>query len=500
MNTEDRIRQERLKKLQDIRKQGIDPYPASFKKTHDAGALQEKYAHTADLGDTGEKKNGEKKTGKAAVKAAVAGRLMSLRRMGKSAFGHLLDTTGSIQIFMSQDRTSHYSFLQFIDRGDILGIEGSIFRTKTGELTVEAKTISLLAKSLEPLPEKFHGLVDTELRYRERYTDLVMNPQVKKTFEMRSRIFQAMREFLLSKGYVEVETPILQPVYGGAAARPFTTKHNTLGMNLYLRISNELYLKRLLVGGFEKVFEFSKDFRNEGIDTQHNPEFTLMETMTAYHDYNDSMKLTEEMLASVCQAVLGTTEIGYQGTKISFKPPFAKMTMLEAVKKHTPVDFTNLNAAQAKEAAQKLKVPLENKETKGAILAAVYDETVESKLIQPTFILDYPKEVSPLAKAKPANPDFTERFELVINGREIANVYTELNDPGILKENWKQQEQLLKKGDEEAQRTDKDFLKALEVGMPPASGIGIGMDRLVMLLTNSASIRDVLFFPAMREK
>ena len=487
MKTEDRIREERLDKLQQIRKQGIDPYPASFKNINDTGALQEKYQKVADL---------EKKTGT----VVVAGRLMGLRRMGKSAFGDLLGDTGKIQIFMSEDRTSNYSFLQSIERGDILGVEGGLFRTKTGELTVEAKNVTLLAKSIEPLPEKFHGLVDTELRYRERYTDLIMNPSVKKTFEMRSRIVQAMREFLLSKGYLEVETPILQTIYGGAAARPFTTKHNALGMNLYLRISNELYLKRLLVGGFERVFEFSKDFRNEGIDTQHNPEFTLMETMTAYHDYNDSMKLTEEMLASVSKASIGTTEIEYQGTKISFKPPFTKMTMLEAVKKHTHVDFTNLNSEQAKEAAQNLKVPLGNKETKGAILAAVYDEIVESKLIQSTFILDYPKEVSPLAKAKPNNPDFTERFELVINGREIANSYTELNDPGILKENWKQQEQLLKKGDEEAQRTDKDFLKALEIGMPPASGIGIGMDRLVMLLTNSPSIRDVLFFPTMREK
>ena len=268
MKTEDRIREERLDKLQQIRKQGIDPYPASFKNINDTGALQEKYQKVADL---------EKKTGT----VVVAGRLMGLRRMGKSAFGDLLGDTGKIQIFMSEDRTSNYSFLQSIERGDILGVEGGLFRTKTGELTVEAKNVTLLAKSIEPLPEKFHGLVDTELRYRERYTDLIMNPSVKKTFEMRSRIVQAMREFLLSKGYLEVETPILQTIYGGAAARPFTTKHNALGMNLYLRISNELYLKRLLVGGFERVFEFSKDFRNEGIDTQHNPEFTLMETMTA---------------------------------------------------------------------------------------------------------------------------------------------------------------------------------------------------------------------------
>jgi len=368
---------------------------------------------------------------------------------------------------------------------------------------VNVKKFELVTKSLRPLPEKFHGLKDTELRYRQRYVDLIVNPEVKKTFIIRSKIIQAIREFLHKEGFIEVETPALQPIYGGATARPFITQHHALKMPLYLRISDEMYLKRLIVGGFERVFEFCTDFRNEGIDTSHNPEFTQMETMAAYDDYNDSMKRTERMIEFVAKKILGTTEIEFDGKKISLKASFKRLKMVDAVKEATGVDFSNLkemSLEKAREVARKHKVDIDEDMSVGFILAELCSELVESKIINPAFIIDYPRDVSPLAKPVKNNPEFTERFELIIAGMELGNMYSELNDPAELRRNWKEQEERLKKGDEEAQRVDEDFIKAMEYGMPPTSGIGIGIDRLVMLLTNNTSIREVILFPTLRSE
>ncbi|MBW2990217.1 lysine--tRNA ligase, partial [Candidatus Woesearchaeota archaeon] len=433
----------------------------------------------------------------------VAGRLMTIRVMGKASFAHLMDESGQIQLYFKQDELGKdaYKLFKKLDIGDIIGVEGSVFKTKKGEVTVNVKKFELLTKSLRPLPEKFHGLKDTELRYRQRYVDLIVNPEVKKNFITRSKVIQAIREFLHKEGFIEVETPVLQPVYGGAAAKPFITQHHALKMPLYLRISDEMYLKRLIVGGFEKVFEFCTDFRNEGIDTSHNPEFTQMETMAAYDDYNDSMARTERMLEFVAKKVLGTTEIEFDGKKISLKAPFKRLKMVDAVKKATGVDFSNLkdfDLEKAREIARKHKVDIDDDMNVSYILAELCSELAETKITQPTFITDYPREVSPLAKPVKDNPDFTERFELLIAGMELGNMYSELNDPAELRKNWEEQEEKLKKGDEEAHRTDEDFIKAMEYGMPPTSGIGIGIDRLVMLLTNQTSIREVIFFPTLR--
>lgn len=490
MDTETRILNERKQKLEDLKKAGINPYSYRYDKNALASEIKQVYSKL---------KPEEHDTMRNSVK--VAGRLISIRLLGKAAFAHLQDSSDRIQLYFRQDNLGkeEYDLFRKLDIGDIIGLEGSVFKTRTGEVTVEVKHFELLTKSIRPLPEKFHGLRDPEIRYRQRYVDLIVNPEVKKTFITRAKIIQAIREFLTSQGYVEVSTPVLQPMYGGASAKPFVTHHNALNMPLYLRISDELYLKRLLVGGFERVFEFCSDFRNEGIDTKHNPEFSQMETMTAYDDYNDSMKRTEELLEFVTRKVLGTTELEFEGKKISMKAPFKRITMIDAVKQASGVDFSQVkDLKEAREVARKFRVEIDEDMSIGFILAELCSELVEPKIIQPTFIIDYPKEVSPLAKVVRKNPDFTERFELIIAGMELGNMYSELNDPEELRKNWQAQEKRLSKGDDAAQRTDEDFIKAMEFGMPPASGIGLGIDRLVMLLTNNSSIREVILFPIMR--
>jgi len=490
MDTETRILNERKKKVEDLKSAGINPYGYRFGKNALAGEIKQVYAKLMPE---------EHDTMKNAVR--IAGRLVSVRLMGKAAFANLQDSSDHIQLYLRQDTLSKpsYDLFRKLDIGDIIGVEGSIFKTRTGEITVEVKHFELLTKSLQPLPEKFHGLKDPELRYRQRYVDLIVNPEVKKTFVERAKIINAIREFLIGQGYIEVQTPTLQPIYGGASAKPFITHHNALNMPLYMRISDELYLKRLLVGGFEKVFEFCTDFRNEGIDTKHNPEFSMLETMTAYDDYTDSMKRTEELLEFVARKVIGKTEVEFDGKKLSFQAPFKRITMIDAVKEATGVDFSKIkDVKEARDAARKFRIEIDEDMSIGFILAELCSELVEPKIIQPTFITDYPKDVSPLAKATKKNPDFTERFELIIAGMELGNIYSELNDPEELMKNWKAQEKRLSTGDEEAQRTDEDFIRAMEFGMPPASGIGIGTDRLVMLLTNNTSIREVILFPTMR--
>ncbi|HHE36510.1 MAG TPA: lysine--tRNA ligase [Candidatus Woesearchaeota archaeon] len=492
MDTETRIISERKQKLEEFRKAGINPYSYRYDKTALASEIKEVYEKL---------KPEQKDSMRNAVR--LAGRVMAKRLMGKASFAQLLDGSGQIQLYFRQDELGRkaYELFKKLDVGDIIGVEGSVFKTKTGEVTINVKKFELLTKSLRPLPEKFHGLKDTELRYRQRYVDLIVNPGVKKTFIIRSKIIQAIREFLHQEGFIEVETPVLQPVYGGATAKPFITHHNALNMDLYLRISDELYLKRLIAGGFEKVFEFCVDFRNEGIDTKHNPEFTMMETMAAYDDYTDSMKRTERMMEYVAKKVLGTTEIVYDGKRISLKPPFKRIRMVDAVREVTGFDFSNLKEVDVEDArrvARKHGVEIDDDMSAGFILAELCSELVEPRIVQPTFILDYPRDVSPLAKPVRDNPDFTERFELIVAGMELGNMYSELNDPTELRKNWEAQEQRLSKGDETAQRTDEDFIRALEYGMPPTSGIGIGIDRLVMLLTNNTSIREVIFFPTLR--
>jgi lysyl-tRNA synthetase class 2 len=490
MDTETRIINERRQKLEDLRKQGINPYSYRYEKNASASEIKQVYSKL---------KPEEHDTMRNKVR--VAGRLMNIRSMGKAAFAQLQDFSGQIQLYFRHDDVGKeaYELFKKLDIGDIIGVEGSVFKTRTGEVTVDVRNFELLTKSVLPLPEKYHGLKDPEIRYRQRYVDLFVNPEVRKTFVARAKIVQAIREFLSNQGFIEVQTPVLQPVYGGGNAKPFVTHHNALNMPLYLRISNELYLKRLIVGGFEKVFEFCTDFRNEGIDTKHNPEFSLMETMSAYDDYNDSMKRTEEMLEFVAKKVLGTTELEFDGNKISMKAPFKRISMIDAVNEATGIDFSKIkDIKEAREVARKHRINIDENMGIGFILAELCAELVEPKIIQPTIIFDYPREVSPLAKPCRDNPGFTERFELIIAGMEFGNMYSELNDPEELRKNWNEQEKRLAKGDEEAQRTDEDFIKAMEYGMPPTSGIGIGTDRLVMLLTNNTSIREVIFFPTMR--
>jgi lysyl-tRNA synthetase class 2 len=490
MDTETRILNERKAKLEELRKLGINPYTYRFEKNALASEIRQVY---------GKLKPEEHDTMRNKVR--VAGRLVAIRSMGKAAFAQLLDGSGQIQLYFRHDDVGKeaYGLFKKLDLGDIIGVEGNVFKTKTGEVTVHVKSFELLTKSVRPLPEKFHGLKDTEMRFRQRYVDLIVNHDVMNNFIKRTKVVQAVREFLTNQGYIEVGTPILQPIYGGASAKPFITHHNALNMPLYLRVSDELYLKRLLVGGFERVFEFCTDFRNEGIDTKHNPEFSMMETMTAYDDYNDSMKRTEEMLEFVAKKVLGTSEFDFDGNKISFKAPFKRITMMEAVKEATGVDFSQItDIKEAREVARKFRVEIDDDMSIGFIFAEICGELVEPKIIQPTFIIDYPRDVSPLAKPCRDNPEYTERFELIIAGMELGNMYSELNDPELLRQNWNAQEKRLSTGDETAQRTDDDFINAMEYGMPPASGIGIGIDRLVMLLTNNTSIREVILFPTMR--
>ena len=432
---------------------------------------------------------------------SIAGRMMSKRVMGKASFCNVQDLKGNIQCYVCRDDLGEDTYKDFkkMDIGDIVGIKGFVFTTKMGEISIHAHSVTLLSKSLQILPEKFHGLTNTDIRYRQRYVDLIMNEDVKDTFIKRSRILAAIRKYLAGEGFMEVETPMLVSNAGGATARPFETHFNALDEDLKLRISLELYLKRLIVGGMERVYEIGRVFRNEGLDTRHNPEFTLMELYQAYTDYHGMMDLTENLYRFVAQEVLGTTKIVYNGIEMDLGQPFARMTMVEAVKKYSGVDFDEIHTlAEAKAAAKEHNIEVEARHKKGDILNLFFEEFVEEHLVQPTFIMDHPVEISPLTKKKPENPEYTERFEFFMNGWEMANAYSELNDPIDQRERFKAQEELLAQGDEEANHTDEDFLNALEIGMPPTGGIGFGIDRMCMLLTDSAAIRDVLLFPTMK--
>ncbi|MEW6771176.1 MAG: lysine--tRNA ligase [Bacillota bacterium] len=475
----------RRSKLRELREKGVEPYGGRYERTHTALEI-----HTGFTDLEGKE-------------VSIAGRLMAKRGHGKAAFGDLQDFSGRIQIHLRQDEVgpdTYQFFRKKLDIGDILGVRGTVFRTKTGEITVGVKALTLLAKSLRPLPEKWHGLKDVELRLRQRYLDLIVNPEVKETFVLRSKVVRALRRFLDERGFLEVETPMMQPVAGGAAARPFTTYHNALDLRLYLRIAPELYLKRLLVGGFEKVYEINRNFRNEGISTKHNPEFTMLEIYQAYADYTDMMVLTEELISTAAQEVLGTLEVGCGDTAINLRPPWPRLSFLEAVRERTGVDFSQLDAREAWEAAHGLGVEVEQNALWGEAVNAVFEEVVEPALVQPTFVLDYPVDISPLAKRKADDPRLTYRFELFIAGREIANAFSELNDPLDQRERFLKQLDKRQAGDEEAHMFDEDFITALEYGMPPAGGLGIGVDRLVMLLANVSSIREVILFPLHRPR
>ena len=477
-----RVRREKLAELQ---AEGKDPFVITkYDQTH----------HTTEIKDNFDSMEGKS--------VSVAGRLMSKRVMGKASFCNLQDLKGNIQSYVARDSLGEEEYKAFkkLDIGDLVGIKGEVFKTKTGEISIHATEVILLSKSLQILPEKFHGLTNTDMRYRQRYVDLIMNQDAKTTFVNRSKIISTVRRYLDSQGFMEVETPMLVTNAGGAAARPFETHFNALDMDVKLRISLELYLKRLIVGGLEKVYEIGRVFRNEGLDTRHNPEFTLMELYQAYTDYHGMMDLTENLYRYVAKEVLGTTLITYNGIEMDLGKPFERITMVDAVKKYSGVDFNEIKTLEeARAVAKEHHVEYEARHQKGDILNLFFEEFVEEHLIQPTFVMDHPIEISPLTKKKPENPEYVERFEFFMNGWEMANAYSELNDPIDQRERFKAQEALLAQGDEEANTTDEDFLYALELGMPPTGGIGFGIDRMVMLLTDSASIRDVLLFPTMKQ-
>jgi lysyl-tRNA synthetase class 2 len=482
----------RRNKLDELRGIGVDPFGRRFERTHRAGDIFAAYQ---------EKTKEELEEINAVV--SIAGRIMQKRGMGKAGFAHIQDISGKIQIYVREDTVGQtkYKAFDLLDIGDIVGVKGTVFRTKTGELTVKAADLEVLCKSLLPLPEKYHGLKDVELRYRQRYVDLIMNQEVQETFIARSKIIQSMRRYLDSRGYLEVETPTLHAIAGGAAARPFITHHNALDMQLYMRIAIELHLKRLIVGGMEKVYEIGRVYRNEGISTRHNPEFTMIELYEAYADYQDIMKLTEEMIAHIALEVLGTTKITYQGQAVDLTPPWRRISMVDAIKDVVGVDFSvQMTDEEAHRLAKEHKVPVEPNMTFGHIVNQFFETYVEQTLIQPTFITGHPVAISPLAKKSDADPRFTDRFELFIVAREHANAFTELNDPIDQRERFEAQLVEREQGNDEAHEMDEDFIRALEYGMPPTGGLGIGIDRLVMLLTDSPSIRDVLLFPLMRER
>ncbi len=480
---------ERLQKYSELKQNGEDPFDVyTYDVTHSSSDIRENF---------------EKLDGK---DVSVAGRLISKRVHGKAGFSDLYDRYGKIQLYVRIDDIGEekLKFFKSLDLGDILGVKGRVFKTHTGEISIHVKEFTLLCKSLRPLPEKWHGLKDPDLKYRERYVDLIINQDVKDVFLKRTKIIKSMRRYLDEKGFMEVETPVLSAIAGGAAARPFITHHNTLDIDMYLRIATELYLKRLIVGGLEKVYEIGKDFRNEGMDIRHNPEFTMIELYQAYTDYNGMMELIENMVSQICIDVLGTTKAVYQDTEIDFKPPWRRITMVDAVKKYADVDFTAVKSdEEAREIGKKSELELKKKLedcTKGDILNAMFEKYAEKNLIQPTLVMDYPVEISPLTKKKRGNDEFTERFEAFIYGRELANAYSELNDPIVQKERFLQQLKERELGDNEAYMMDDDFINALEIGMPPTGGMGLGVDRLVMLLTDSYSIRDVILFPTMKPK
>ena len=478
------LRKVRREKLAELQESGRDPFVITkYNQTHHSVEVKENY---------------EELEGK---QVSIAGRMMSKRVMGKASFCNVQDLKGNIQSYVARDSIGEENYKEFkkLDVGDVIGIEGEVFKTKTGEISIHASHVTLLSKSLQILPEKFHGLTNTDMRYRQRYVDLIMNPEAKDTFIKRSKIISAIRRYLDGEGFMEVETPMLVANAGGAAARPFETHFNALNEDLKLRISLELYLKRLIVGGLERVYEIGRVFRNEGLDTRHNPEFTLMELYQAYTDYNGMMDLTENLYRHVAQEVLGTTKIVYNGVEMDLGKPFERITMVDAVKKYAGVDWNEVKTLEeARRLADEHHVEYEEHHKKGDILSLFFEEFAEEHLIQPTFVMDHPIEISPLTKKKPENPEYTERFEFFMNGWEMANAYSELNDPIDQRERFKAQEELLAQGDEEANTTDEDFLNALEIGMPPTGGIGFGIDRMCMLLTNSAAIRDVLLFPTMK--
>ena len=480
------LRKVRREKLAELQAGGNDPFVITkYDMTH----------HSMDIKENFEEMEGQF--------VSIAGRIMSKRVMGKASFCNVQDLQGNIQSYVARDIVGEEAYKAFkkMDIGDIVGIKGDVFRTKMGEISIHAQEVTLLSKSLQILPEKFHGLTNTDLRYRQRYVDLIMNPDVKDTFVKRSKILRAIRTYLDGEGFMEVETPMLVSNAGGAAARPFETHFNALNEDLKLRISLELYLKRLIVGGMERVYEIGRVFRNEGLDTRHNPEFTLMELYQAYTDYNGMMDLTENLYRYVAQEVLGTTTIVYNGVEMDLGKPFERITMVDAVKKYAGVDWNEVHTLkEARELAKQHHVEYEERHKKGDILSLFFEEFAEEHLIQPTFVMDHPIEISPLTKKKPENPEYVERFEFFMNGWEMANAYSELNDPIDQRERFRAQEELLAQGDEEANTTDEDFMNALEIGMPPTGGIGFGIDRMCMLLTDSAAIRDVLLFPTMKSQ
>jgi lysyl-tRNA synthetase class 2 len=479
------LKKVRLEKLQELRDMGIDPFGSRFERDTDCKTITDRF----------EALEGQNVT--------VAGRIMSKRRHGKAGFANLQDLSGIIQLYFKKDDLGEerYELFKKLDIGDILGIKGYVFRTQKGEITIHVEDMEYLSKSLNPLPEKWHGLKDVEMRYRQRYVDLIVNPDSREVFIKRSRIVKEIRNYLDAKGFLEVETPMMQPIAGGAAARPFITHHNTLDMNLYLRIAPELYLKRLIVGGLEKVYEINRSFRNEGIDTRHNPEFTMLEIYQAYADYQVMMELTENMVAEVLQKVNGSMQVEFEGVMLDFTPPWHRVTMLDAIKKYAGVDFKEIvNDAEAQAAAAKLGLKVDSRSSRGEIINEVFEEFVEEKLIQPTFVYGHPVEISPLAKRNAQYPEFTDRFEVFIMQREIANAFSELNDPLDQKERFLKQVEKRAGGDSEAHMMDEDYINALEYGMPPAGGLGLGIDRLVMLMTDSSSIRDVILFPTLRSR
>ena len=481
LSEQEAIRREKLQKLVEA---GKDPYTITrFDRTHTSQQILDNYDALENQ------------------QVCIAGRMMARRIMGKASFAHLQDNDGKIQIYVKRDDVGEEDYAAFKqdDIGDIFGVKGFVFKTKTGEVSVHASEIVLLSKSLKPLPEKFHGLTNTDMRYRQRYVDLIMNPESKDVLVKRSKIISAIRRYLDTQNFIEVETPVLVHNAGGAAARPFMTHFNALDVDMKLRISLELYLKRLIVGGMERVYEIGRVFRNEGVDTRHNPEFTLMELYQAYTDYHGMMDLTENMYRYVAQEVLGTTTIVYNGVEMDLGKPFERITMIDAVKKYSGVDFNEIHTLEEAQAvAKEHHIEFAKRHKKGDILNLFFETYVEEHLIQPTFVMDHPIEISPLTKKKPSNPEYVERFEFFMNGWEMANAYSELNDPIDQRERFAAQEEQFKQGDEEANHTDEDFLNALEIGMPPTGGIGYGIDRMVMLLTDSSAIRDVLLFPTMK--
>lgn len=479
--------QVRLDKMHKIEEHGWLPFGHKFEWSH----------HAADIAEQFEELSANETI------VRLAGRVMAIRGHGKTCFMDLMDKSGRIQLYVRKDAIGeeNYALIKMMDIGDIVGVSGTVFRTHMGELSIKAVSLEMLSKSLRPLPEKWHGLKDIEMRYRQRYVDLIVNPEVRDTFVKRSQIIKSVREILDNRDFLEVETPIMHSIAGGAAARPFITYHNALDMQLYMRIAPELYLKRLIVGGMERVYELGRVFRNEGIDIKHNPEFTIVEIYQAFADYKDMMELTETIVSQTAQKVLGTMKITYEGQEIDLTPPWNRMTMIEAVAKYTGQDFTGVtDIEEARKMAAAINVPIEKTYGIGKIINACFEEHVEDKLIQPTFITGHPKEISPLAKSSMENPEITDRFEGFIYAREICNGFTELNDPIDQRERFVKQVEERKAGDDEAHMMDEDFVNALEYGLPPTGGLGIGIDRLVMFLTDSTSIRDVLFFPHMRHK